>query len=74
VLASIQAIVDYDLPTEQRDYERQDPDEREGHVFEHLQRVSAWLENLASELHTAQPIAERADVETVERMRRELGS
>jgi hypothetical protein len=45
VLESIRAIVAYDLPTEQADYERQHPDDREGHVFGHLERVSAWLKD-----------------------------
>jgi hypothetical protein len=43
VLASIRAIVDYDMATERADYERQHPDDREGHVFLHLERVAAWL-------------------------------
>jgi hypothetical protein len=45
VLRSIRAIVDYDLPTERADYERQHPDDRDGHVFEHLERVAAWLDD-----------------------------
>jgi hypothetical protein len=53
VLKSIQAIVDYDLPTEQRDYEAQHPDDREGHVFGHLQRVAAWLAGAPAVASTA---------------------
>jgi hypothetical protein len=53
VLASIQAIVDYDLPTERRDYEAQHADDREGHVFEHLQRVAAWLADVPAVPPTA---------------------
>lgn len=43
VLSSIRAIVDYDYKTEAADYARMRADEREGHVFLHLQRVAAWL-------------------------------
>lgn len=43
VVAAIRAIVAYDWEVEARDYEDQDADDREGHVFLHLQRVQEWL-------------------------------
>src|SRR3954468_8067125 len=49
VLNSIRAIVDYGLATEAADYEHQHPDDREGHVFLHLQRVAAWLKDAPAE-------------------------
>jgi hypothetical protein len=57
VLASIRAIVDYDYETEAEDYEDQHPDDREGHVFEHLQRVEAWLDSKSNVSQTLYSIA-----------------
>lgn len=44
IVAFIDAVVGYNFDTEQADYERQDPDHREGHIFDALSAVLGWLE------------------------------
>jgi hypothetical protein len=41
VLGSIRAVVNYSMPSERADFERQG--KPGGHVYEHLRRVEAWL-------------------------------
>lgn len=43
VLASIAAVVDYNWADEERDYKEQDPADRAGHIFVHLERIGAYL-------------------------------
>ncbi|MGX1886302.1 hypothetical protein [Streptomyces sp. NPDC055287] len=43
IRASIAALVDEHWVDEQRDYQKQDPADRQGHAFEHLARISAHL-------------------------------
>ena len=40
---AVATIVDYSYHAEERDYFEQPPDDREGHVFEHLRRLRAFL-------------------------------
>lgn len=46
VLNSMRAIVDYDWQTEATDFERvkEEDEETEGHIFEHLQVVDEFLQ------------------------------
>ncbi|MGW3929834.1 hypothetical protein ACWECC_17270 [Streptomyces microflavus] len=54
VIVSIRAVVDdEDLwNTEREDYEKQDPSDRHGHLFEHLRRIDRFLRQLSPPDHT----------------------
>jgi hypothetical protein len=43
-LAALRAVVNYDWQTEERDYHEQAPENRGGHVFEHLQLLDDLLQ------------------------------
>jgi hypothetical protein len=42
--AALAAVVDYMWPSEEADYCRAMPEDREGHVFEHLQTLGEALQ------------------------------
>jgi hypothetical protein len=49
VLRDMRAVVDYSLPAEARDYEQRPADERDGHAYERLRRIDAYLDGQGAE-------------------------
>lgn len=43
VVKSMRAVLDYDIPKEQADYESLPEEDREGHVYTHLHDINLWL-------------------------------
>jgi hypothetical protein len=41
---AVAEVVNYSWPSEERDYWEQLPEDREGHVFESLRVLQAWLD------------------------------